>query len=149
MMVRDSTYTMTSLAFNNYYPGYTFPMLEVASGLAHLAFSSDEVRGCLLDGLDDGTRDRATIEMFRSGALTRRIRAAGFATHDRTTCTLNPSKTSSIAAPVFEADRLAGVLALSYFSTAMPMAEAVRRYAERLQQCARDIGTALAAPAPV
>ena len=147
MMVRDSTYTMTSLAFNNYYPGYTFPMLEVASGLAHIAFSSDEDRACLLDGLDDGTRDRATLEMFRSGALTRRIREDGIATHDRTTCTLNPSKTSSLAAPVFEGDRLAGVVSLSYFSTAMPMAEAVRRYAEALKQCASAIGIALAAQA--
>jgi len=144
MMVRDSTYTMTSLAFNTYYPGYTFPMLEVASGLAHLAFSSDEVRTCLLDGLDDGTRDRATLEMFRSGALTRRIREDGFATHDRTTCTLNPSKTSSIAAPIFEGERLAGVVSLSYFSTAMPMAEAVRRYADAVKQCAGAIGLSLA-----
>ena len=138
MMVRDSTYTMTSLSFNNYYPGYTFPMLEVASGLAHLAFASDETRECLLMGLAEGNGDRATIAMFRSGALTRRIRGDGYATHDRTTCTLNPGKTSSIAVPIFEGDRVAGTLTLSYFATAMTMAEAVRRYALELQARARS-----------
>jgi len=108
-----------------------------------LAFCSDEVRACLLDGLDDGTRDRATLGMFRSGTLTRRIRADGFATHDRTACTLNPRKTSSIAVPVFDRERLAGIVALSYFSTAMPMCEAERRYSEPLKKCGTDIGAAL------
>lgn len=145
MLVRDSTYTMTSLAFNNYYPGYAFPMLEVASGLAHLAFVSDEARECLLNGLDDGSADRATLEMFRSGALTRRIRADGYATHDRTTCTLNPGKTSSIAVPILEHGLVAGVLSLSYFATAMPMSEAVRRYERALKACALAIGTTLEA----
>ena len=152
MMVRDSTYTMTSLAFNNYYPGYTFPMLEVASGLAHLAFVGDATRDVLLRGLDDGKADRTTLEMFRSGALTERIRADGYATHDRTSCTLNPGKTSSIAAPVLENGLVAGVLSLSYFATAMPMSEAVRRYGQVLKTSTEAIGRtleSLRSPAPV
>ena len=143
MQVRDSTYTMTSLAFNNYYPGYAFPMLEVASGLVHLAFVSDETRECLLNGLDNGGANRATVEMFRSGALTRRIRADGYATHDRTTCTLNPGKTSSIAVPILEHGLVAGALSLSYFATAMTMTEAVRRYEQAVKSCAGAIGSAL------
>ena len=145
MMVRDSTYTMTSLAFNNYYPGYTFPMLEVASGLVHLGFVGDETRECLLGGLEQTAGNRATFEMFRSGVLTRRIQSDGYATHDRTTCTLNPGKTSSIAVPILEHGLVAGTLSLSYFATAMPMSEAVRRYAQGLKDAARSIGDALEA----
>lgn len=143
MMVRDSTYSMTSLAFNNYYPGYTFPMLEVASGLAHLAFVGDETRDCVLNGLERTVANRAALEMFRSGILTRRIRADGYATHERTTCTLNPGKTSSIAVPITEHGIVAGILSLSFFASAMPMSEAVRRYEHSLKSAAHAIGTTL------
>ncbi len=145
MMVRDSTYTMTSLAFNNYYPGYTFPMLDVASGLVHLAFVGEETRTCVLNGIEAVAANRATIEMFRSGVLTRRIQADGYATHDRTTCTLNPGKTSSIAVPILEHGLVAGTLTLSYFATAMPMSEAVRRYAPALKEAGASIGNRLEA----
>ena len=143
MMVRDSTYDMTSRAFNKYYPGYTFPMLECAAGHAHIAFVSDAVRDCLLDGLASDYKTSVPLAMFRSGSLTNRIRNDGFAMNDRTPHSMNPGKCSSIAVPILEAGCVAGVLSLTFFSSAMPMAEAEQRYAADLLLHGRAIGKTL------
>jgi IclR family mhp operon transcriptional activator len=143
MMLHDSTYSMTSRAFNNYYPGYTFPMLDCAAGQVHLAFVDDETRECLLSGMDANGRNKVVLEMFRTGVLTRRIREAGFATNERSPSTLNPGKTSSIAFPILDRGYVAGVLTLSYFVSAMSMAEAEKRYLDDLRQSAREIGELL------
>ncbi len=42
IMVRDSTHKMTSLTFTNYYPGYTLPIADCATGKAYLANCSDD-----------------------------------------------------------------------------------------------------------
>ncbi len=151
MMVRDSTYAMTSRAFNNYYPGYTFPMLECASGHVHLAFVDDETRDCLLSGLESTSANSVAIDMFRSGVLTRRIRDDGYATNDRTVPTMNPGKTSSIAVPILDRHFVAGTLTLSYFASTMTMAEALRLYVDDLRKSAAEISQtleALASAAP-
>lgn len=145
MMVLDTTYSITSRAFNNYYPGYTFPMLDCAAGHAHLAFVDDQARECLLGGLETSPCTQVAMEMFKSGALTRRIRADGFATHDRSTSTLNPGKTSSISFPIFDEGHVAGVLSFSFFSSAMPMAEAVSRYSDDMRVSTQAISDELMA----
>ena len=132
MMIRDSTYDMTARAFNKYYPGYTFPMLECAAGHAHLAFVSDDVRECLLDGLASDHQTSVALAMFRSGTLTKRIKQDGYALNDRTPHSMNPGKCSSIAVPLLEGGNVAGVLSLTFFSSAMTMAEAEQRYAADL-----------------
>jgi IclR family mhp operon transcriptional activator len=81
--------------------------------------------------------------MFRAGTLTRRIRDAGYATHERTLSSLNPGKTSSIALPILDRGYVAGVLSMTYFYSAMPTAEAERRYLDDLRQSVQDIGQAL------
>ncbi|WP_298924403.1 helix-turn-helix domain-containing protein [uncultured Ramlibacter sp.] len=143
MMLRDSTYGMTSRAFNNYYPGYTFPMLECAAGHAHLSFVDDDVRECLLHGMSVDHRTSVALEMFRSGTLTQRIRSDGYATHDRTENSMNPGKASSIAVPILDGGQVAGVLSLTYFSSAMPMKDAVARYADDLLVRGRAISETL------
>ncbi|MBO9512988.1 MAG: helix-turn-helix domain-containing protein [Variovorax sp.] len=143
MMLRDSTYDMTSMAFNKYSPGYTFPMLECAAGHAHIAFASDTVRDCLLDGLASDYKTSVALAMFRSGSLIRRIRKDGYAMNDRTPHSMNPGKCSSIAVPILEAGCVAGVLSLTFFSSSMPMAEAERRYAADLLLHGRAIGQAM------
>jgi IclR family mhp operon transcriptional activator len=143
MMVHDSTFSMTSRAFNNYYPGFTFPMLDCAAGQVHLAYVDDETRECLLSGMDAKGHNKVVQEMFRAGTLTRRIRDAGYATHERTLSSLNPGKTSSIALPILDRGYVAGVLSMTYFYSAMPTAEAERRYLDDLRQSVQDIGQAL------
>jgi IclR family mhp operon transcriptional activator len=148
MMIRDSTYDMTARAFNKYYPGYTFPMLECAAGHAHIAFASDEVRGCLLDSLASDHTTSVALAMLRSGSLTRRIRADGYAMNDRTPHSMNPGKCSSIAVPLLERGQVAGVLSLTFFSSAMTMPQAEKAYAADLLHHGRAISQTLDALHP-
>lgn len=145
MMLRDSTYSMTSRAFNNYYPGYTFPMLDCAAGHIHLAFVDDETRECLLNGMEANAKTQVVMDMFKSGVLTRRLRSMGYATQDRSQSTLNPGKTSSISFPILDSGYVAGVLTLSFFVSTMPMVDAVRLFVDDLRTSAREISGALEA----
>ena len=144
MMVRDSTHSETSLTFSNYAPGFTLPVLECASGHAYLAHVPDHERLNILDGLEAVARRSHMLDMFRSEKLVQRIREDGYATFDRNPHTAVPGKTSSIGVPIFEGTRVAGTLTLVFFSSAMPMAEAVRRYVALLQQAAQAISAELA-----
>ena len=145
MMVRDSTHTLTSLAFHVYYPGYTLPMLESSSGRTYLAFCSDEERESLL----------RTLNSLRSGAkepsphpddvarLLGIIRRNGYGTHHRTRHTENPGKTSSISAPIFRENRLVGTLTLIFFASAMTMEQAIEQFAPPMKVAALAISNKL------
>ena len=144
MMVRDSTHSETSLTFTNYAPGYTLPVLECASGHAYLAHVPEHERLNILNGLAAVDKRSAMMDMFRSEKLVQRIREDGYATFDRNPHTAVPGKTSSIGVPIFEDRRVAGTLTLVFFSSAMPMAEAVRRYADDMKAVAAAISRDLA-----
>ena len=140
MMLRETTYGQSPLAFNNYYPGYTFPVLECASGHAHLAFSNDRTRDQLLTVLEQLGAITLTLGLFRTGQLVRRIRDDGYALFDRTLRTANPGKTSSISVPIFEGGTNVAELTLSYFVTALTSRQATERFLSDLQAAAADIG---------
>jgi IclR family mhp operon transcriptional activator len=156
MMVRDSTHSETSLSFSNYEPGYTLPLLECASGHVHLAHVSDAERLGLLAGLEAMERRSSMLEMFKGDKLVARIRADGYATFDRNPHSAVPGKTSSIGVPLFEGERVAGVLVLVFFASAMSTSEAVRRYVDDLkasaaqisQELSDDLAQRLASPVP-
>jgi IclR family mhp operon transcriptional activator len=139
MMVRDSTHSETSLSFCNYEPGYTLPMLECASGHAYLAHVPDADRLSMLAGLEALDRRSHMLEMFKGEKLVQRIREDGYATCDRNPHSAVPGKTSSIGVPIFEGARVVGALSLVFFASAMPMAEALRRYVEDLKATAEAI----------
>ncbi|WP_421738080.1 helix-turn-helix domain-containing protein [Caulobacter sp.] len=151
MIVRDSTHALTSMTLNNYYPGYALPLLECASGLAHLAFCSAEERRALLAGIreSDVPVNHNTMQLLEGGQLVDEIRREGIATNGRNRHTLNPGKTSSIAAPVFANGQVAGVMTLIFFASAIKMTEAVRTYAPMLKRVAADIGLELESGQPV
>lgn len=140
VMIRDSTYELSSLSFNRYYSGYTFPILECAAGHVHIAYADDEARTCILHGLQDIGAVSLVLDMFLSGKLTKRIREDGFALNDRTMHTANPGKTSSISVPIMEHGYEVAELTLSYFSSVMQPKEAVRRFADLLKITAVKIG---------
>jgi IclR family mhp operon transcriptional activator len=146
-VVRDSTHTLTTLTFNNYYPGYALPILESASGHAHIAFTSDEERAYILSTLRaiPENADNPTLALFESGLLVQEIQRDGFATKGRNRYTENPGKTSSIAAPVFDGSGVAGAVTLIFFSSAMKMSAAVQRYAPEVIDTAGKITAALRA----
>lgn len=143
MMVRDSTHAQTSLTFINYAPGFTMPVLESASGHAYLAHIAAEERANILNGLEAVDKRSQMLQMFKNERLVQRIREDGYATFDRNPNTAVPGKTSSIAVPIYEGTSVAGTLTLVFFSTAMSMAEAVRRYVPDLKAAAAAIGQEL------
>ena len=76
MMVRDSTHTKTSLTLNNYYPGFTLPIMECSSGKAYMAFCSDAEREHLIEGLRtiEGAAERMATLLLSNDSLLKEIR---------------------------------------------------------------------------
>jgi IclR family mhp operon transcriptional activator len=146
MVVRDSTHTLTSLTFCNYTPGFTLPLLECASGHAYLAHVSTAERASLLAGLEAFERRSEMLELFKNDRLVQHIRDNGYATCQRNPHTAFPGKTSSIGVPVFQNGQVAAALTLVFFASAMPMGEAVQRYAGALKDAAREVSRDLGAP---
>jgi IclR family mhp operon transcriptional activator len=145
MVVRDSTHTLTTLTFNNYYPGYTLPILESASGCVHIAFTSEDDRANILSTLRavPENSNNNTLALFESGLLVREIQNDGYATKGHNRYTENPGKTSSIAAPVFDNAGVAGAVTLIFFSSAMKMANAIEKYADDVKRTAATITAVL------
>lgn len=141
MMVRDSTHAMTSLTLNNYYPGFTLPLMECSTGQVYMAFCSDAQREHILDGLKqiDGSAERMASLLLANDSLLTQIRAQGFATFARNLYTDNPGKTSSIAVPIFKDGQVAGAIALIFFAVAMTMEKAVQQFVAPLAATAAAI----------
>ncbi len=141
MMVRDSTHTMTSLTLNNYYPGFTLPLMECSSGKAYMAHISDAEREQLIDGLRmiEGASERMATLLLSNASLLDDVRAKGYATQARNAYTANPGKTSSIAVPVFRAGEVAGAVVLIFFAVAMPMDKALAQFLDPLKATAAAI----------
>jgi IclR family mhp operon transcriptional activator len=137
MVVRDSTHSMSSLTFWNYAPGFCLPLLESASGQAFLAHVASDRRMALLDGLEAYDRRTPLLDMFKSEKLVQNIRDNGYATWERNPHAQVPGKTSSIAVPLFDCGEVVGAMALVFFASAIPMVEAVRRYADELKEVAQ------------
>lgn len=146
MVARDSTHVLTSLTFNHYYPGFTFPMLDSAAGRVYLAFASKEEREACLRGIEliEGKQAENAIEVVRATDDLEKIRQAGFATRGGNATTVQSGKNSAIAVPIFDGDEVCGALCLVFFAAAMPIDEAIARYASRLTQVAQKISEELA-----
>ena len=147
MMVRDSTHQLTSLTLHNYVPGFTLPIIECSTGKAYLAFCDEAERRGVLQGLRqlDGPAERMAVLLTSNERMLADIRTRGFATQARSAYTATPGKTSSIAVPLFQNDRVAGALALIFFASAVSMAEAETRFVAALQETARAIAVDLGA----
>ncbi|XUU60529.1 IclR family transcriptional regulator domain-containing protein [Erythrobacter sp. HA6-11] len=148
MMVRDSTHKMTSLTFSHYFPGYTLPIAECATGKVHLAFCDDEEREAILEGLKAIETESSHMGLVLMGDdyMLTKIRKDGYAMQIRNVYNADPGKTSSIAVPLFDGnDQLIGSLALIFFASAMNGDEAVAKYLKPMQDTARAIGTAMRA----
>ena len=145
MVVRDSTHSMTSLTFQNYYPGDSLPLFSTASGKVHFAFCDDVERESIMKGLKTyGASDERALAYF-SGTIeqARSVRRHGYATHGRNKHTETPGKTSSISVPIIIGERFVATLNLIFFASAMTMETAVERYVEPLRSTARQIGELL------
>jgi len=141
MVIRDSTHSLTSQTFNNYYPGYTLPILECAAGKAYLAYAGDDEREMIIRGIRDSDVkcDGLTMKLLESGALVDDIRKAGYAAKGRNRYTETPGKTSSIARPIFDSEGVVGSIVLIFFSSAMKIGDAAARYDDDLKYAAEQI----------
>ena len=147
MMVRDSTHTRTSLTLNNYYPGFTLPIMECSSGKVYMAFCSDEERDHLLEGLRtiEGAAERMATLLLSNDSLLRDVRRNGYATQSRNAYTANPGKTSSISVPLFRGETVVGAIVVIFFAVAMPMEQAIEQLLAPLKATADAISAELGA----
>ncbi|MEM6681291.1 MAG: helix-turn-helix domain-containing protein [Pseudomonadota bacterium] len=146
MMVRDSTFALTSLTLNNYYPGYTLPLAECSSGKIYMAYCDDAERGAILEGLRalDGPAEKMGVMMLQDERALNALRDVGYAAQPRNKYTANPGRTSSIAVPILSDGKIHGTIALVFFASAMKIDEAVTKYLPQMQHAAQAIGTDLA-----
>jgi len=147
MMVRDSTHKMTSLTFSHYFPGYTLPIAECATGKVHLAFCDAEERKAILGGLQAVETEASHMGLVLMGDdyMLNKIRHDGYALQIRNVYNADPGKTSSIAVPLIDVnERLIGSLALIFFASAMKSEEAVAKFLVPIQKTAKAISKSLA-----
>lgn len=149
MMLRDSTHANTSLTFEQYYPGFTLPILDSASGKLSMAYAEEEERLNILRWMrvsqDIDLDYLAHAEMSLD---VEKIRHQGFAVQGRNHFNRNPGKTSSIAVPIFLADRFEAALTMVFFVSAMRLESALEQYLDDLKRTAADISAELTETAP-
>jgi IclR family transcriptional regulator, mhp operon transcriptional activator len=146
MMVRDSTHKLTSLTFSNYYPGFTLPIAECATGKAYLTFCSEVERETIVEGwrATDNETSRHGLLIVHDNDVLEKIRLDGYAYQARNLYNAEPGKTSSLAVPVYGQDGvLVGSLAVIYFASALKTDPAVHEFLGPLQATAAAIHEAL------
>jgi IclR family mhp operon transcriptional activator len=140
MMLRDSTHANSSLTFEHYYPGFTLPILDSASGKVSMAFAPDDDREMILRFMrvsqDIDLNYLATAEVSLD---VERIRANGYAVQGRNHFNLTPGKTSSIAVPIFKNGHFEAAMTMVFFIAAMKLSSALEQYLEDLKLTAAAI----------
>ena len=138
MVIQDSTHALTTQTFSEYYPGFALPISACASGLAYLAFCSDDLRASILDQIASATPKQNAGEISlisqSSDEFFAGVRERGYAVFIRNQHTKDPGKTSSIAVPIYSGDEVAGAIALVYFSSALKPNKAVENYLDMLTE---------------
>lgn len=146
MMVRDSTHKMTSLTFSNYYPGYTLPIAECATGKSYLAHCSDEERQTIVEAWQatDNETSRMGLLMLSDDVVLNKVRSDGFSHQMLNFYNEEPGKTSSLAVPVNGPDGdIICSLAIIYFASALKADEATGNFLEAMQKTAARITESL------
>jgi IclR family mhp operon transcriptional activator len=144
MVVRDSTHDIASTACMDFYPGYTLPILECASGRVFLAFSSPQVQAEILCAANaTAGRGASQLAAFESPDFLRGIRDAGYASYGQGFRGAVGGLASSIAAPLFGDGHLLGAITLTYSSAMLTPDAAVAAYLDLLQQTAAQISARL------
>lgn len=140
MMLRDSTHANSSLTFDHYYPGFTLPILDSASGKLSMAYMDDDEREQILRFMkvaqDIDVDYLATAEM---GLNVERIRQDGYAVQGRNHFNLTPGKTSSIAVPIFSRGHFEAAMTMVFFVKAMNIDKALSLHLGDLQDTAARI----------
>jgi len=140
MMLRDSTHANTSLTFEQYYPGFTLPILDSASGKLSMAFAPDEERLMILKWMRVSQEiDLQYLATAEASLDVERIRRQGYAVQGRNHFNLTPGKTSSIAVPIFHNGLFEAAMTMVFFVSAMKLDAALEQYLDELKATAAAI----------
>lgn len=144
MMLRDSTHANTALTFERYYPGFTLPVLDSASGKLSMAYTADEERETLLRWMKVSQEvDPEYLKAARAGLNVERIRSQGYAVQGRNHHNLTPGKTASVAVPIFLGGHFKAAMTMIFFASAMNVEAALDRYLDDLKGTAETISAEL------
>lgn len=144
MIIKDSTHTLTTQTFNNYYPGYMLPILDSAAGKCFVAFCPDEERRNIFASIEKYGDENSHwwLNIVNNDDYLGTIRQQGFATHARSAPT-SGGRTAAIAVPIMIKDSVKACLVLVFFHSAMDMARAAESFYEPLRRTADDITASL------
>jgi IclR family transcriptional regulator, mhp operon transcriptional activator len=117
-------------------------LMSRALGRAYIAFCPPNERNLLLDMLRTSDDPEAEAARDRDAALTllAMIRRAGFAERS---ATVEPKSSSTIAVPVMLGRKVLATVGVTYFTSAIPKAEAIARYVPPLKEMAKNIQTSV------
>ncbi|HSW05808.1 DNA-binding transcriptional regulator [Aquabacterium sp.] len=141
MIVRYSTIPNSPLSFFHSTINMRLSLLTQALGRAYLAFCDPLAQQALLELLAQTGQSDAERAVEPAGIrhLLAQVRAQGYALRDPR---VRP-ESSTIAVPIFEGGRVIATIGLTWFSSALTVAQAVERFLPPLQQAAADIALAL------
>jgi len=144
MMLRDSTHANTSLTFEQYYPGFTLPILDSASGKLSMAYAEPEERETILRWMRMSEDIDANYLKIAEGRLDiEKTQKHGYALQGRNDFNLNPGKTASIAVPIFLNGNFEAAMTMVFFVAAMRIGTAVTTYIDDLKATAAAISKSL------
>ncbi|MEM7568952.1 MAG: helix-turn-helix domain-containing protein [Pseudomonadota bacterium] len=141
MMVRASTHLQTTLTYNNYFPGYTLPLLQCSVGKAYVAFCGEEERQKIRTSLRKLDEIDPTTALFLRDEMSflKPYRDVGYGFHTYNEHTKNPGKTSSLAVPIVVDGELKAAMGLIYFSSAMKTQHAAEKYTQAMREASETI----------
>lgn len=118
-------------------------LMSRALGRAYIAFCPPSERSLLLDMLATSDDPENATANDRDAALTllAMFRRAGFAERS---ATVEPKSSSTLAVPVMQGRKVLATVGVSYFTSALPKAEAIARYVPPLKEMAQSIETSVA-----
>jgi len=140
MMLRDSTHANSSLTFEHYYPGFTLPILDSASGKVSMAYADEEERQTIIRFMRVSQDiDLDYLATAETGLDVAKIRSEGYAVQGRNHFNLTPGKTSSIAVPIFKNGHYEAAMTMVFFVAAMSLDMALSRYLPEIKATADAI----------
>lgn len=147
MVIQDSTHSLTTMTFSDYHPGYSFPILASASGMAYLTFTDEEDRQNIIEQIKRSSLDEEDMSLISRTQDNQfeMIREDGYASFIRNLHTKDPGKTSSISVPLYYDEKVVGTMTLSFFSTSMRVVEAFDKYRDLIFEAQANINHDLAA----
>ena len=139
MLIRQTTDHQSPLVVEKHGPGFRVPILSSAAGICYLSFCPKEQRDSLLDILANSRKEadrpaRNRKKIFDTLVETRK---RGFAIAHRSR---RVSEELSIAVPIIAEERLLASLSFRCSSTAVPEADAVKKFVPKLKAVSQQIG---------